>query len=81
MPQSTVSDEPAAFAGETLERAAADAVALVEAARQVPLDVGADLAQDEDREHRGADAVGVVVAVDADALARRDCGADAFDCT
>ena len=45
-------DEPAALLGEPLERLAADAVALVEAARQMPLDVGAELAQDEHRERR-----------------------------
>src|SRR5215212_11083021 len=69
--------EPAAFLGEPLERRAADAVALVETAGQVPLDVGAELAQHEDGEHRRADPVDVVVAVDTDALAARDRRADA----
>ena len=71
--------EPAAFVGETLERAAADAVAFVEPARQMPLHVRAQLAQDEDGEHRRADAVDVVVAVHADALPRSDGGANTRD--
>ena len=69
-------DETASLPGESLQRLAADAVALVEAARQMPFHVGAELAQHEQREHRGADAVDVVVAVDADALTRRDRRAD-----
>ena len=39
-------DEPAALVGEPRERLALDAVALLEAARQVPDDVRAELAQD-----------------------------------
>jgi hypothetical protein len=72
-------DETAALVGEAFERVAADAVALVEPARQMPLHVGAELSQDEHREHRRADAVDVVVAVHADALAVRDRGADPVD--
>ena len=68
--------ELAALVGEPLDRLPRDAVALVEAAREVPVDVRAELAQTGDRERRGADAVDVVVAVDADPLARRDRGAD-----
>ena len=55
---------------------AADAVALVEAARQVPGDVGAELAQQENGERGGGDPVDVVVAVDADPAALLDGGAD-----
>src|SRR5207247_352947 len=40
-------DEPAALLCEPLERLAADAVALVEAARDVPLDLCPELAQPE----------------------------------
>ena len=65
-------DEPAAFVGEPCKRAAAKAVALVEAARKVPIDVGAELAQQEDRERGRGDPVDVVVAVDANPLARGD---------
>ena len=65
-------DEPAALVGEPRKRFALDAVALLEAARQVPDDVRAELAQDEHRERGRADAVRVVVPVDADALAGGD---------
>ena len=64
-------DEPAAVVREALERLAADAVALLEAARQVPVDVGAEVAEHRDGERGRADPVDVVVAVDADALASR----------
>ena len=73
--------QAAALLREPLERAAVDAVAFVEAARQMPLHVRAELAQDKDGQHRGADAVDVVVAVHADALPRRDRGPDALDRT
>ena len=65
-------DEPAPLLREPLQRLAADAVALVEAARQMPLDVRAELPQQEDCEHGRADPVNVVVAVDADPLAGGD---------
>jgi hypothetical protein len=68
--------ERAALIREALDRVARDAVALVEAAREVPVDVRAELAQARHGERRRADPVDVVVAVDADALARRDRGAD-----
>ena len=71
-------DEPAAFVGEPRERVAADAVALVEAAREMPVDVGAELAQQKDGERGRRDPVDVVVAVDADALACGDRRAEAF---
>ena len=71
-------DEPAALVGEPRERLAADAVALVEAAREMPVDVGAELAQEEDGERGGGDAVDVVVAVDADPPPGGDRGADAL---
>jgi len=66
-------------AGETREGVARDAVALLEAAREVPVGLGAQLAQDEDGERRRADAVDVIVAVDADALAALDGGPDPLD--
>jgi hypothetical protein len=71
--------QPAPFLRQPLERVAADAVAFVEAARQVPFDLGAELPQDEHGQDRGADAVDVVVAVDADPLPGRDGRADALD--
>ena len=61
-------DEGAPVTGQPVERLARDAVPLLEPAREVPGDVRAELPQDEDGERRGADAVRVVVAVDADAL-------------
>ena len=69
-------DEPATVLREPGQRLAADAVALVEAARQVPGDVGAELAQEEDGERGGGDPVHVVVAVNADPPARLHGGAD-----
>ena len=69
-------DEPTALLRESGQRLAADAVALVEAARQVPGDLGAELAQEEDGEGGGGDPVHVVVAVDADPPARLHGGAD-----
>ena len=71
--------QPAALVGQARERFALDAVAFLEAARQVPGDVGAELAQDQDGERGGADPVGVVVAVNADLLARRDGRTDRLD--
>src|SRR6266566_1954189 len=65
-------DEPAALVGESREGLALHAVALLEAARKVPLHVCAELAEHEDGERRRADAVGVVVTVHADPLAGRD---------
>ena len=72
--------EAAAFVGEARQRFALDAVAFLEAARQVPGDVGAELAQDQDGERSRADSVGVVVPVDADALPVRDRRANRLDC-
>jgi hypothetical protein len=69
-------DEPAAFVGEPRERLGAHAVALVEAAGQVPVDLGAELPEQQHGERGGGDAVDVVVAVDADAAALGDGGAD-----
>ena len=62
-------DEPDAVGRELLDRRGGDAVALLEAARQVPRHVGTDLSQREHGEGGGADAVDVVIAVDADFLA------------
>ena len=68
--------EAAALVGEPRERLGAHAVAFVEPAREVPVDVGAELAQEQDGERGGGDAVDVVVAVDADPPAVGDGGAD-----
>ena len=78
IPQSTVSTSPQPSPASRVERLAGDAVALLEAARQVPVDLGAELAEDEDGERRRADPVDVVVAVDADPRPGRDRGADAL---
>ena len=72
MPQSTVRMSFDALLGEARDRRRGDAVALLEPARQVPADVGAELPQRQHRERRRADAVDVVVAVDADPLAALD---------
>ena len=72
-------EQAAAFVGEPRDRDVRDAVALLEAARQMPLDVGAERAQRQNGERRGADAVHVVVAVDADPLAGGDCRVDPVD--
>ena len=71
--------KPDAVVREAAEGLARDAVPLLEATRQVPIDVGAELAQEEDGERRGADPVDVVVAVHADARPARNGGADALD--
>ncbi len=72
-------DEPDALLGEPTERVARHAVALLEAAREVPHDVRAELAKEQHREGRRADAVDVVVPVDADARPSLDRCADAGD--
>src|SRR5437773_10257729 len=64
--------EPDAVVGELLERVMRDAVPFLEAARQMPHRVRADLAQDQDRERSRADSVDVVVAVDTDLPPVRD---------
>src|SRR6185312_313328 len=63
-------DEAATVVGEPGERLAADAVALVETTRQVPRDIGTELAQQQDSQRRRCDPVDVVVAVDADPASR-----------
>ena len=65
-----------AVLGEALDRLGCEAVSLLEATRQPPLHVRAELPQHEHRNGRRGDPVDVVVAVDADALSRRDRGAD-----
>ncbi len=60
-------DEGALLLREARQRVSGDAVTLLEAAREVPLDVGAEAAQRRDRERGRADPVDVVVAVHADA--------------
>ena len=56
--------------GEALHGRGRQAVAVLGAAGQKPVDVGAERAQDADEDRRRADAVDVVVAVDRDAPAR-----------
>jgi len=72
-------DEPDALVGEPAQRLARDAVPLLEAARQMPVGVRAELSQVENRESRRADAVHVVVAVDADPSTCVDRGTNALD--
>src|SRR5207253_3706730 len=64
--------EPAALIGEAVEGLAREAIALVEAARKMPVRFGAERTQRQDGERGRADPVDVVVAVDAYALAVRD---------
>jgi hypothetical protein len=75
-------DQPKAFLGQACQCVAREAVALVEAARQVRRDLGAELAQDEHCQRGRADPVGVVVPVDADSLpggdGTTDCLAGSF---
>ena len=71
--------EPAPFARKACQRLPVDAVALVEARRQMPLDVRSRLAQHEHRQRGRADSVRVVVAVHADPSSVGDRGADALD--
>ena len=71
--------EAAAFVGEARQGLALDAVPFLEAARQVPGDVGAELAKDEDGQGGGADPVRVVVTMDANALAGGDRTLDRLD--
>jgi hypothetical protein len=70
-------DQLHALAGQPLQCLGADAVALLEAAGQVPADLGAQRPQHQNGQRRRADAVGVVVAVHADPLARLHGGQDA----
>ena len=72
-------DEADSLFHEPTERLARDAVALFEAAREMPDDVRAELAEEEHGERRRADAVDVVVAMDADPLAIGDGRANALD--
>src|SRR6266542_3376560 len=74
-------DETAAVVREAVERLAGEAVAFVEAAGKVPIDVGSEGAQAQEGERGGADAVDVVVTVHADPLAGPDRGTDRLDCT
>ena len=68
--------QPDALPGQAGQGVAREPVALVEAARQVERDVGAQLAQDEHGERGRADPVRVVVAVHADRLPFGDGAAD-----
>ncbi len=65
-------EEAHALVDQPGERVAGHAVALLEPARQMPHDVGIELAEDQDRECGRADPVDVVVAVHADAPAVLD---------
>ena len=65
-------DEVDAVGRELLDRLEREAVALVEAARKAPLDIGAELPQDENADGRRGDPVDVVVAVNTDPLAVGD---------
>ena len=58
--------QSASFSREARQRLARDPVPLFEATRQMPLDLGAEIPQDENGESRRTDPVDVVVAVDAD---------------
>ena len=72
-------DELDALSCEARERLHVEPVAFLESRREVPGRIGAELAEQEDRERGGADAVGVVVAVDADLLPGRHRGPDGRD--
>ena len=72
-------DQADALGVQLLDGRNAQAVAVGEAAGQAPGDVAADLAQHEHRERGGADAVDVVVAVDADARSGGRGGAQLLD--
>ena len=65
-------DEVETLLGEPGQRLGVEAVALLEARRQMPGDVGAKLTKEQHGQRRRADSVGVVVAVHADASARVD---------
>ena len=72
-------DEVEALLGEPRQRLAVQAVPLLEPRGKMPRDVGVQLAQQQDGERRRADAVGVVVAVHADARTCLDRGDDRLD--
>ena len=59
---------PGPLDGDGLHRHPRQTVALVEPAGQIPLGLQAQIAKTQDHESRGRDAVGVVVAVDDDAV-------------
>ena len=67
--------EVEALVGQPRERVRIQAVAFLEPRRQVPGHVGFQLPQEQDRQCRGADPVGVVVAVHTDPLPGLDRGA------
>ena len=71
--------ERAAVRRQPLEHAGIEPVALVEAARQSPAHLGAELPEHVHGQHRRRDSVDVVVAVHADLLACRDSCADPLD--
>ena len=72
-------DEVEALLGEPRQRLAVQAVPLLEPRGEMPGDVGVKLAQQQHGERRRADAVGVVVAVHADARTGLDRGDDRLD--
>ena len=57
--------------GRVVGRLRRESVPVAKAVGQAPADIGTKLAQDVGEQEGGADAVGVVVAVDHDALATR----------
>ncbi len=65
-----------AAVAQAVDRRGGEAIAIVLAARDQPVAVGAELAQRPNRDRRRADTVDVVVAVDGDPLAARDRVAD-----
>src|SRR2546422_3928226 len=65
---------------EPRERFGRDSVAFREAAGQVPADVRAEILKNRDRERGGADAVDVVVPVDADPSTGGDRGPNSLAC-
>ena len=72
-------EQAATLVGKPRDRVAGDAVALLEAAREMPFDIGAERPQRQEGERGGADAVHVIVAVDADPLSVGDRRADPVD--
>ena len=71
IPQSTVTSRPTPRAGQPLDRRGRQAVALVEAAGQLPDRIAAERAQGANEDGGGADAVHVVVAEHRDPRAAR----------
>jgi hypothetical protein len=71
--------QPRAACGQAVDRGGVQSVAVVGAARQVPVRVGSQGAQAAEEDRGRADAVDVVVAVDGDARAAGDMAQDDLD--